>query len=97
VDVEMPSPVVVSPEEQPHHVPDRSSPKVAFFRVASNQPRADVYPGDTKVVLSIPYFVDRHIFWNRGDLFEQLVKATLYRPGFAPIALERPFGELQIF
>jgi hypothetical protein len=97
LDLEMPSPVVISPERQPHYVPDRSSRMVAFFRAASDMGRSVVYPGDTKVIISVHYYVDREIFWDRSDLFEQLVKVTLYRPGFAPVSLERPLVDLQIF
>jgi hypothetical protein len=97
VDLEMPSLVVASPESQPHYVSDRSTRKVTFFRVASNMGEPEVYPGDTKIVMSIPYHVDQEIFWHRGDLFQQIVKVTLYRRGFAPFALERPFGDFQIF
>lgn len=97
VDLAIPSPVVPSPETQPHYVPDRSTRKVAFFRVASNIAKPEVYPGDTKVVMSTPYYMDREIFWDRGDLFEQLVRVTLYRRGFTPLTLERPFGDFQIF
>ena len=97
VDLELPSLVVSSPESQPHYVPDRSSRKVAFFRAASDMGEPEVYPGDTKIVMSIPYYVDQEIFWHRGDLFQQIVKVTLYRRGFAPFTLERPFEDFQIF
>jgi hypothetical protein len=56
-----------------------------------------IYPGDAEHVMSIPYYVDRNIFWDRGDLFERPVKATLYRPGFQPVTLERCFESFQIF
>ncbi len=97
VDLAMPSPVVTSPERQPHYVRDRSTRNVAFFRVASTSAEPEVYPGDTKVIMSILYYLDRDLFWNRGDLFQQAVKVTLYRRGVAPFTLERPFEDFQIF
>ncbi len=97
VDLEMPSLVVASQENQPHYVPDRSTQKVAFFRVASTMGEPEVYPGDAKIVMSISYYVDQDIFRHRGDLFQQILKVTLYRRGFAPFALARPFGDFQIF
>ena len=97
VDLEMPSIVVESDESQPHYVQDRSTRKFAFFRVASNMGAPEVYPGDTKIVMSIPYYVDREIFWHRGDLFQEIVKVTLYRRGFAPFTIIRPFEDFQIF
>lgn len=97
VDIEMPSRVVASPETQPTYVPNRSSRDVTFFRVASSNYAEEIYPGDTKVVLSIPYYLDKRLFLNQGDLFAQPVKVTLYRRGFAPVALERRFEDFQNF
>lgn len=98
VDLEIPYLVVTVPENQPNFVPDRSTRKVAFFRVASSIGDPEVYPGDTKIVMSIFYYVDHEIFRrHRGNLFPQIVKATLYRRGFAPFTLERPFEDFQIF
>ncbi len=97
LDLEIPSLVVAPPESQPHYVPDRSTREVAFFRVASKIGEPEVYPGDTKIVMSILYYVDQVIFGHRGDLFQQSVRATLYRKGFAPITLECLFGDFQIF
>lgn len=93
----MPSRVVASPETQPTYVPDRSSRDVTFFRVASSNYTEEIYPGDTTLVLSIPYYLDKSLFLSRSDLFEQPVKVTLYRRGFAPVALERRFEDFQVF
>jgi hypothetical protein len=107
IDLVMPALVVSSPEAQPSYVRENSTRDVAFFRVSSRDSEQQIYPGDTKLVISIPYYVDRKIYWenhidwsdrrNRVDLFEQPVKATLYHYGFRPLTLERCFGEFQIF
>lgn len=97
IDLEMPSRVVASPETQPSYVPDRSTRQVAFFRVASDTVAHEIYPGDGRLVMAIPYYIDHRLFWSRGDLFDQPVKVTLYRRGFRPVTLERRFGDFQIF
>lgn len=107
IDVTMPALVVSNPEAQPCYVQANSTPDTAFFRVSSSKEQL-VYPGDPpKVVVSIPYYVDDHIFWgiykgcwNRQsfkELCNQSVKVTLYEYGFPPITLERRFGDFQIF
>jgi len=79
------------------YVRDRSTLTTAFFRVSDRNHSAPIFPGDEKVVMSVQYFVDHEVFWSRGNLFEQPVRATLFRPGYRPLAVEKPFGNLQIF
>jgi hypothetical protein len=107
IDLVMPALVVSSPEAQPSYVQKNSTRDVAFFRVSSRDSEQQIYPGDTKLVISIPYYVDRNIYWenhidwsdrrNRLDLFKQPVRATLYHYGFQPLTLARCFGDFQIF
>lgn len=97
IDLEMPSRVVVLPETQSFYVPDRSTDEMAYFRVASGTVVDEIYPGDTKLVMSIPYYLDHPLFQSLGDLFEQPVKVTLYCRGARPLTLERRFGDFQIF
>jgi hypothetical protein len=107
IDLVMPALVVSRPEAHPLYVQEKSTRDVAFFRVSSQSSEQQIYPDDTKVVISIPYYVDSNIYeehhlgWpnrrNRGDIFKQPVKATLYHHGFRPLTLERCFGDFQIF
>ncbi len=97
LDLEMPARVVTSSEKQPSYVRNRSTHDVAFFRVASGPPEQEIYPGDSKIVVSIPYYIDRGIYWSRGNLFDRSVKVTFYRRGLRPLTLERCFGDFQIF
>ncbi len=99
IDVELPARVVHQPEKQSFFVRDRTTREVAFFRVDSelHRPKEVIYPGDAKVVVTIEYFMDNDIYWSREDLFYRPVKATLYRRGYRPLTIERPFRELQIF
>ena len=107
IDLVMPALVVSSPEAQPSYVQEKSTGDVAFFRTSSHSDKEQIYPGDTKLAFSIPYYVDQTIYWEyhkewrfrrrRGDIFKQPVKATLYHYGFRPLTLERCFGDFQIF
>ncbi len=107
VDLEMPACVVSSPEAHPLYVRERSTPNVAFFRLKSSNHEQQIYPGDPKLVLSIPYYVDRDLYYqnresvsfhqNRVNFFHQPVKATLYRPGFQPVRAGGPFKDFQDF
>ncbi len=107
IDFVMPALVVSSPEAQSSYVQEKSTRDVAFFRVSSRNSEQPIYPGDTKLVMSIPYHVDSEIyegnFWglfdgsSRRDLFKEPVKATLYHYGFRPLTLERCFKDLQNF
>jgi hypothetical protein len=97
VDVVIPTRVLESPEKIARYVPDRSTQQQSFFRVSSNEQNDDVYPGDTKIIITIPYYIDNEIYWDKGSLFAELVTATLYRQGFQPLVIEVPFEELQAF
>ena len=97
IDLEIPARVAHCPEKQQLYVRGRSTKDVAFFRVDSESLDYEIYPGDTKLVMGVHYYMDHDIVWSRGDLFEKPVKATLYRPGFRPFTLERRFLEFQIF
>lgn len=96
VDVEVPRPLIERPETHVKLVAARSTADVCLIR-ATYDPRLEVYPGDSKDVLVISYRVDHNLFWNRGDLFERAVRATLYRKGFNPVSIEKAVGDLQCF
>lgn len=97
IDVEFPARAVH--ELDVLHVPERDAPDMRFFRLDSekHRPKDKVYPGDAKRVIAINYFVDQRLFRNRGDLFDQIVKATLYAEDLKPICVEARFEDLQRF
>lgn len=97
VDLEFPAQVIERPQENRFYVQGRSNRNVCFFRAPQQNNAVTIYPGDTTIVISIPYYMNHEIYFNRGNLFPQLVRATLYRSGFRPLTLEKPFGELQFF
>ena len=97
ITLEMPARVVNCAHDQPLYVPDRSTPDVAFFRVTSTNDPSEIYPGDTKLVMSVNYYMDNDLYGDHVYLYEQPVRGTLYRSGVQPSTLERRFEEFQIF
>lgn len=97
VEVEMPACVIHLPQRNPHYVPDRSSRRIAFFRSVFDSTTNPIYPGDTRTIFTVNYYMDNDLFDHRGDLFQFPVRVRLYRNGLRPIALERPFDDLQFF
>lgn len=96
VDVEVPRLIIERPEIHAKLVPERTTREVCFFRVKYD-PRIEVYPGDSKAVLILPYFMDDRLYDQRADLFTKQVRATLYRSGFKPLVIEKRFRDLQCF
>lgn len=97
LDLEFPACVVEKSKVSALLVTDRCDNKTWFFRSVRHDKDDTIYPGDTKVIMSFPYFIDLDIYINRGQLLEQPVKATFYEDGFEPLTIEKPFLDLQIF
>ncbi len=97
IDLEFPARVVEKSKTTAFLLEGRTNHEVCFFRSIRHGEDDSIYPGDAKVVMSFPYYMDHKIFFRRGRLFEQPVRATFYREGFEPLTLEKPFGELQFF
>lgn len=97
IDLEMPAPIIERARDIYPYVAERSNERIAFFRVTTRNVGSEIYPGDARVALGIPYYMDHKIYFDRRGLFEQIVRATLYRRGFPPLAVERPFEEFQVF
>lgn len=97
IDLEFPTRVVEKSKATDFLVEDRSNRVSCFFRSIRHGQDDAIYPGDTKEVMVFPYHMDHEIYFNRGKLFDQPVKAIFYREGFQPLTIEKPFGELQFF
>ena len=97
VDLEFPSCVIENVEKNPIYVSDRSNFETSFFRVSHRSGCKELFPGDSGVIMSIPYYMVHDIYYRRGNLFHQKVRATFFQTGFLPLRVERVFGELQIF
>jgi len=93
VDLEFPARVVEQPEKLEFFIEDRSSRDVSFFRATYRDD--EIYPGDTKLIISIPYYMDHEIYYDRGNLFDMPVRTTFFRKGYIPLVVEKLFGELQ--
>lgn len=97
VDLEFPARVIEKTKVSAFLVADKTDHSTCFFRTIRHDGDDAIFPGDTKVVMSFPYFMDHDIYFNRGQLFERHVKATFYREDFRALSVEKPFGELQCF
>lgn len=97
VDLEMPAQVIETPVDITFYLPDRSTPRIAFFRSTSDMAPDKIYPGDSREIMSVSYYMDDAILRNLHGLFQEPVRATLYRPGFQPVIVERPFKGFQHF
>jgi len=79
-----------------HEVHDRRTPTHRMFRISEkeylNEP---IFPGDTKRVFSLPYFVNQTNFDSKA--LEQTGKATLRCGKEKPIVEERSIRDFQIF
>ncbi len=100
-DADFPTRVLERPEMHAAYVRDRSTRTRAFFRASGNR-APELFPGDAPVLLTIPYYVDDEMYWNRSGTIEtyaytQPVRVTLYRNGLPPVAVERPFQDLSNF
>ncbi len=76
---------------------DRRTHTHRLLRAVSREGLDAIYPGDTYKALTVPYYVDHDIFWNKSEHLDDKVTATLYIPGHDPQILEKSMRELQNF
>jgi hypothetical protein len=77
-------------------VHDRRTATHRMFRISENEHRnAPIFPGDTKRIFTLPYFVNNSNF--DGKALDQMVTATLRCGKEKPIVEERSVRDLQIF
>jgi len=80
----------------PLALPIRSTDTHTFIRVSTENRQVNaLYPGDPNPIMTIDYYVNRHIFTT--ELLQQDVTATLYVEGKPPLVVEKPMSELQVF
>lgn len=97
VDVEFPTRLLNPHTIFDKKVQDRSDELVTLFRATRDSRQSDIYPGDTKVVIKVPYWVDYTIFRDPRGVFDQNVVATAYVHGELVAVAERVVRELQNF
>ena len=97
VDLEFPFRAVEKADAIPSYVSGRSNKETAVFRAIYRGEVQAVFPGDENSAIELPYYMDQKLFMSRGNLFGSTVRATLYRNALRPLAIEKPFAELQCF
>jgi len=97
VDLEFPSRVIENVDENPLYIENRSNFETSFFRISHRSDGKVLFPGDSEVIMSLPYYMVHEIYYGRGNLFNLEVKAIFYQAGFRPLQVKKFFGELQIF
>jgi hypothetical protein len=76
---------------------DRRTHTHRLFRAVSRKGLDAIYPGDRCKALTVPYYVDHDIFWNKSEHLDDKVTATLYISGHDPQILAKSMRELQNF
>ena len=76
VDLEFPNAILPN-HNFVHEVKERSTNSHIFLRAPPKGQVATMYPGDTKIILRVNYYVDKVIFDNKS-LLELPIKAVLY-------------------
>jgi len=97
VDLEFPSPLAVRPHDHSLYVQARSTRAISLFRVTDKQLDTVIYPGDTLRAMTLDYFVNDKIFFEKSHLLQEKVVATVYAEGMAPRTVEKPMAQLQVF
>ena len=77
-------------------IPLRSDFGYTFFRFIGND-MGEIYPGDTRVLGHIHYYVDHKKFYDLSHLFKKPIIVSVYVEDFDPIVFEKPFKKLQMF
>lgn len=97
VELEFPRGLVENAESNEYLVRERSKSQSLFFRIPSARCGGALYPGDKRKVMRLPYFVNKHIYWERHNLLEREVIAIVKVPDSAPIIVRVPMSKLENF
>jgi hypothetical protein len=97
VDVRIPTRLVESPYSFALLVRERSDERQTLLRATQHTHRTAIYPGDTKLVMTIDYRVDSAIFHDLRGLFDERVTAVAYVHGEIAATAEKVVRDLQIF
>lgn len=97
VDLEFPTGLIEKPKEEYHYEGTRSNDKISFFRATRLQIGRSIFPGDTLRILTIPYYIDDDIYFDKNYLLKENVKAVFYSKGKEPTSLVKSISQLQIF
>lgn len=97
VDVGVPT-WLLSPSVTYHlNVPERSDSEQSLFRSTNKTHAGVIYPGDSKLVLSMDYYIDDAIYSKMHHKFSQKIIATAYVHGELSATSEKTISSLQDF
>lgn len=95
MDVFFPTPFLLN-SSHPLALQIRRTLTHSFLRVSTETAQVnELYPGDPNPIMTIDYYVNRHIF--KPELLRLNVTATLYVDGYPPLVVEKPMSVLQVF
>lgn len=97
VDIKVPTKIIPENVTYGLQVADRSDSVQSFFRSSNKTHGAPIYPGDSKLVFALDYFIDDNIYNNRDDVFDKKIVATGYVHGELVATKEYTVRELQNF
>lgn len=97
VDVSMPTRLLESGTIFAARVPERSNWQQTLFRGTQKTRGGAIYPGDTRLVLTIDYYVDDALYEDLRGLFDECVTAIAYVHGEIATTAERFVRDIQIF
>ncbi|MGB9485787.1 MAG: hypothetical protein WCD04_06720, partial [Terriglobia bacterium] len=68
-----------------------------FFMATEHTKREPLYPESSLLAMTIPYFVDRNIYYDEANLLDQEVSASFYSKGLKPVKTKKSMRQLQKF
>jgi hypothetical protein len=78
-------------------VPEQRTDTHRFFRMTEEMKRQSLYPNSRLLGMTIPYFVDKEIYYSESDYLALEVTATFYASDLEPVSARKKMSELQIF
>jgi hypothetical protein len=97
VDVSVPTRLLESGTIFAARVPERSSAEQTLFRGTQKTHGGVIYPGDTKLVMTVDYYLDGAIFRDLRGWFDERVTAIAYVHGEIAATAEKVVRDIQMF
>jgi hypothetical protein len=97
VDLQVPVRLLDSQTTHAAMVRDRNTPTTAYFRATNQTHGGPIYPGDTRLAMTVDYRIDGQIFRDLRGLFDERVSAVAYVHGEIAASTEKVVREIQMF
>lgn len=97
IDVEFPTELLQPNTTYASKIDKRSNEDYSLFRSSNKTHSGSILPNDSKLALSLDYYIDNIIFFRRNELLDKRVTVTLYIDGKFSKKEERNIRELQSF